>query len=34
MHDEAQSGHPSFVSDDLVRKFKERVCDDRRFTVF
>jgi len=34
VHDEARSGRPSLVSDDLVRKFKERVCDDRRFTVF
>jgi len=33
MHDEAQSGHPSFVSDDLVRKVNKRVNDDRHFTI-
>jgi len=33
MHDEAQSGCPSLVNDDLVRKFNERVRDDRRFTI-
>ena len=33
MHDEAQSGHPSLVNDDLVHKVNERVCDDRRFTI-
>ena len=32
-HDEAESGRPSLVNDDLVRKFKERVRDDRRFTI-
>jgi len=31
--DEARSGRPSLVNDDLVRKVNERVCDDRRFTV-
>ena len=29
VHDEARSGRPSLVNDDLVRKVNERVCDDR-----
>ena len=33
MHDEARSGRPSLVNDDLVRKVNERVRDDRRFTI-
>jgi len=33
VHDEARSGRPSLVNDDLVRKVNERVRDDRRFTV-
>src|SRR5215469_14839526 len=33
VHDEAQSGCPSLVNDDLVRKVKERVRDDGRFTI-
>ena len=33
MHDESQSGRPSLVNDDLVRKVNERVRDDRRFTI-
>jgi len=33
VHDEAQSGRPSLVNDDLVRKANERVRDDRRFTI-
>jgi len=33
VHDEARSGHPSFVNDDLVCTVNERVCDDRRFTI-
>jgi len=33
VHDEARSGFPSLVNDDLVRKVNERVCDDRRFTI-
>jgi len=33
LHDEVQSGRPSLVNDDLVRKVNERVRDDRRFTV-
>jgi transposase len=32
-HDEARSGRPSWVNDDLVHKFNERVRDDRRFTI-
>jgi len=28
VHDEARSGRPSLVNDDLVRKFNERVRDD------
>jgi len=33
VHDEARSGRPSLVNDDLVRKFNERARDDRRFTI-
>ena len=33
VHDEARSGRPSLVNDDLVRKGKERVRDDRCFTI-
>jgi len=33
MHDEAQSGRPSLVNDDLVHKVNERVRGDRRFTI-
>ena len=33
MHDEARSGRPSLVNDDLVRKVNERVRDDRCFTI-
>jgi len=33
VHDEARSGRPSFVNDDLVRKVNERVRGDRRFTI-
>jgi len=33
VHDEARSRRPSLVNDDLVRKVKERVRDDRRFTI-
>ena len=33
VHDEARSGHPSLVNDDLVCKVNERVRDDRRFTI-
>ena len=33
VHDEARSGRPSLVNDDLVRKVKERVREDRRFTI-
>ena len=33
VHDEARSGRPSFVNDDLVRKVDERVRDERRFTI-
>ena len=34
VHDEARSGRPSLVNDDLVCKVNERVRDDRRFTIF
>ena len=34
VHDEARSGRPSLVNDDLVREVNERVRDDRRFTIF
>jgi len=33
VHDEARSGRPVLVNDDLVRKVNERVHDDRRFTI-
>jgi len=33
VHDEARSGRPSLVNDDLVRKVNESVRDDRRFTI-
>ena len=33
VHDEARSGRPSLVNDDLVRKVNERVRDDRLFTI-
>jgi len=33
VHDEARSGLPSLVNDDLVRKVNERVREDRRFTI-
>jgi len=33
VHDAVQSGHPSVVNDDLVRKVNKRVRNDRRFTI-
>ena len=33
VHDEARSGRPSLVNEDLVCKVNERVCDDRCFTI-
>jgi len=33
VHDEARSGRPSLVNDDLVRKVNEREHDDRCFTI-
>jgi len=33
VHDEARSGRPSLMNDDLVRKVNKRVRDDRRFTI-
>jgi len=33
VHDEARSGRPSLMNDDLVHKVNERVRDDRRFTI-
>ena len=33
VYDEARSGHPSLVNDDLVHKVNERMRNDRRFTV-
>jgi len=33
LHDEARSGRPSLLYDYVVRKVKERVHDDRRFTI-
>jgi len=33
LHDEARSGRPSLVNDDLVRKVNKRVRGDGRFTI-
>ena len=33
VHDEARSGRPSLVNDDLLRKVNARVRDNRRFTI-
>jgi len=33
VHDEARSGCPSLVNDNLVRKVNERVRDGRRFAI-
>jgi len=33
VHDEARSGRPFLVNDDLVHKVNNRVRDDRRFTI-
>ena len=33
VHDEARSGRPSLVNDDLVRKVNDRVRDDTYFTI-
>ena len=33
VHDEARSGRPSLMNDDLVLKVNERVRYDRRFTI-
>jgi len=33
LHDEARSGRPSLVNDDLMRTVNERVRDHRRFTI-
>jgi hypothetical protein len=33
VHDEAQSGRPSVVNDDLVRAVDSKVHEDRRFTI-
>jgi len=33
LQDEARSGRPSLVNDDLVRTVNERVRDDRRFPI-
>ena len=34
VHDEARSGRPSLVNDDLVRKVNGILRDDRRFTIY
>ena len=34
VHDEARSGRPSLVNDDLVHKVNERVRDDRHLTIY
>ena len=33
VHDEARSGRPSLVNDDLVRKVNVSVRDDKRLTI-
>jgi len=33
VYDEAPSGRPSLVTDDLVLNANERVCDNRHFTI-
>ena len=33
VHDMARSGRPSLANDDLVRKFKKSVRDERHFTI-
>ena len=33
LYDEARSGRPALVNDDLMCKVNERVRDDRRFTI-
>ena len=33
VHDEARSGRPSLMNDDLVRKVNERVREDERFRI-
>jgi len=33
VQDETRSGRPSLVNDDLLRKVKERMRDDKRFTI-
>jgi len=33
VHDEARSGRPSLLNDDLLRKINESLCEDRRFTL-
>jgi len=34
VHDEERIGRPFLVNGDLVREVKERVRDDRRFTIY
>ena len=34
VHDEARSGRPSLVNDDLLRKVSERVRDEQTFHNF
>ena len=34
LHDEMRSGRPSLVNDDLLRKVKESVRDNRRCTIY
>jgi len=33
VHDKARNGRPFLLNNDLVCKFNERVCDDKRFTI-
>jgi hypothetical protein len=33
VHDEERSGRPSAVSDDLVQRVDQKICESRRFTI-
>ena len=33
IHDEDRSGWPSVVSDELIQKIDEKVCENQRFTI-
>jgi hypothetical protein len=33
VHDKERSGRPSVVSDDLVQRVDQQICERRRFTI-